>query len=246
MSASYLSHATSMFVVDCCQFGPHGCLGWKWNSWIVPTWLAVHQIKSVFFLTLYDSINDMKHFQVISIAPEPWHNHFCCWLLPIWPYLDVLAENGAYGLCGLSWRYNGENLYFSWSYMIVAMIWNTYELSASHHSRATAYGLYWIVLRYVWVENGAYGLCRIVWQNNRAKLSFPWPYMIVLMIFKCFRNVCITSQPCHSHFWCWLLPTWPYLDDWAENGAYGRYQLGWQYNVAKLYFSWSYMIVKRI
>ena len=35
-------------------------LGWKWSLWHVPAWLAVQRSKSVFFLTLYDSINDMK------------------------------------------------------------------------------------------------------------------------------------------------------------------------------------------
>ena len=38
---------------------------------------------------------------------------------------------------------------------------------------------------------------------------------------KYFLNVCITPQPCHSYFCCWLVPVWPKLDFWAENGAYG-------------------------
>ena len=37
-------------------------LGCKWNLWPVPAWLAVQRIKTVFFLTLYDIINDMKYF----------------------------------------------------------------------------------------------------------------------------------------------------------------------------------------
>ena len=37
------------------------------------------------------------------------------------------AENWAYGLCRLGWRYSGSELYFSWPYMIVSMIWNTSE-----------------------------------------------------------------------------------------------------------------------
>ena len=49
-----------------------------------------------------------------------------------------MAENEAYGLCRLGWQYNGSNLSFSSPYMIVSMIKNTYELSASHLSRATA------------------------------------------------------------------------------------------------------------
>ena len=52
--------------------------------------------------------------------------------------LDVWAENVAYGLCWIGWQYSGAKLYFPSRYMIVSMIWNTYELSASHLSRATA------------------------------------------------------------------------------------------------------------
>ena len=115
-----------------------GFWDWKWSLWPVPTWLAVQRMKAVFFLILYDSINDMKHFWTFCITPQPCHSHFCCWLLPIWPYLDVWAENGAYGLCRLGWRYNESKMWFSWPYMIVSMIWNTSELSASHLSCATA------------------------------------------------------------------------------------------------------------
>ena len=39
------------------------CLGLTWGLSPVPAWLAVQQIKAVFFLTLYDSINDMKYFR---------------------------------------------------------------------------------------------------------------------------------------------------------------------------------------
>ena len=120
------------------NFALAGCLGWKWSLWPVPAWLAVKKSKAAFSLTLYDSINDMKHFHNVSIKPQPCHNHCFCWLLPIWPYLDDGAENGAYGLCPIGWRYNGEELYFSWPYMIISIIWNTSEMSASHLSRTTA------------------------------------------------------------------------------------------------------------
>ena len=61
-----------------------GFLGWKWSLWPVPAWLAVQQSKSVFLLTLYDSINDMKYLLTFWNTPQPCHSHFCCWLLPIW------------------------------------------------------------------------------------------------------------------------------------------------------------------
>ena len=115
-----------------------GLLGWKWSLWPMPTWLAVQQSKAVFFLTLYDSINDMYLICNFCITPQPCHIHFCCWLLPIWPKLDFWAENGAYGLCRLGWRYNGAKKYVSWPYMIVSMIWNTSEISSLHLSPATA------------------------------------------------------------------------------------------------------------
>ena len=100
-----------------------GCLGWKWSLWPVPFWLALQRRKAVFFLTVFDSINDMKYFWNFCITPQPCHSHFCCWLLPIWPKLDIWAENGAYGLCRLGWRYNRANIYFYWPYMLVSMIW---------------------------------------------------------------------------------------------------------------------------
>ena len=116
----------------------HGRLGWKGGLWPVPTWLAVQRSKAYFSQTLNVSINDMKYFWGVSITPQPCHSHFCCWLLPIWPRLDVWAENGAYGLCRLGWRYNGAKLTFSWPYMLVSIIRNKYELSALHISRYTA------------------------------------------------------------------------------------------------------------
>ena len=115
-----------------------GFLGWKWSLWPVPALLVLQQSKYVFFLTLNDSINDKKYFRTLWITPQPCHSHLCCWWLPIWPKLDFWAENGAYGLCRLGWCYNGAKLYFSWPYMIVSMIWNTSETSASHLSCAMA------------------------------------------------------------------------------------------------------------
>ena len=53
-----------------------GFLGWKWSLWSVPAWLAVQRRKAVFFLVLYDSINDMKYFwnclHHTSAVPQPF------------------------------------------------------------------------------------------------------------------------------------------------------------------------------
>ena len=55
-----------------------GFLGLKWSLWHVPAWLEVQRSKAVFFLALYDSINDMKYFQTVFITPQPCHSHFSC------------------------------------------------------------------------------------------------------------------------------------------------------------------------
>ena len=34
--------------------------------------------QHLFFLILYDSINDMKYFRNFSITPQPCHSHVCC------------------------------------------------------------------------------------------------------------------------------------------------------------------------
>ena len=78
----------------------------------VPDWLTVQRTKDVFYLSIYDSINDMKYFWNVCITPQLCHSHFCCWLLPIWPKLDFWNENGAYGLFHLGWRYNGAKRFF--------------------------------------------------------------------------------------------------------------------------------------
>ena len=96
-----------------------GFLGWKCSLWPVPNWFAVQQSKDVFFLMLYDSINDIKLFRTVCIISQPFHSHFCCWLLPTWPKMDFWAENIAYGLCRLGWRYIRTKLYFSWYYIII-------------------------------------------------------------------------------------------------------------------------------
>ena len=63
MSELNLIRATAIFVVDCCQFGPSWISGLKMELMAVPDWLVVQRSKAVFFLTLYDSINDIKYFQ---------------------------------------------------------------------------------------------------------------------------------------------------------------------------------------
>ena len=52
-----------------------GFLGLKWCLWPVPAWLEVQRSKCVFFLILYDIINDMKYLRNClnhtSAVPQP-------------------------------------------------------------------------------------------------------------------------------------------------------------------------------
>ena len=190
-----------------------GCLGWRWSLCPVPYWLAVQRSKAVFFLILYDSINDMKQFWNVCIKPQPCHIHYCCWLLPIFPKLDFWAENGNYGPCRLGWRYNVEKLHFTWSYMKVSIIWNNSALSALQLSRAKAT---FVVDCYQFGRNWMFGLkielmawltTWLVVQHSKAVLLLTLYDNINDM--KQFRNFFITPQPCYSHFCCWWLPIWP-------------------------------------
>ena len=138
LSALQIIRATAIFVVYCCQFGPNWNFGLKWRLWPMPAWLAVQRNKAVFFLTFYDSSNDMKLLWTLCITPQPCHSHLCCWLLPIWPYWMFGLKIEGYGQCRIDWRYNGAKLSFYWPYMLVLMILNTSKLSASHLSCAAA------------------------------------------------------------------------------------------------------------
>ena len=116
-----------------------GCLGWKWSLWSVPAWLEVQRSKYVFFLILYDSINDMKHFQNClhhtSAVPHP--------------FLLLIAANLAQaGFLGWKWSLwsvpawlavqRSKAVFPPWHYMLLSIILNASELSVLHLSRATA------------------------------------------------------------------------------------------------------------
>ena len=44
---------------------------------------------------------------------------------------------------------------------------------------------------------------------KRSKAVFFLTLNVSINDMKLFWTVCITPQPCHSHFCCWLLPIWP-------------------------------------
>ena len=200
----------------CCWLLPISPLavfwGWKRSLWPVPTWLAEQRSKTVFLLTLYDSINDMKLFQNFYITPQPCHSHFCCWLLTIWPNLDIWAENGSYGLCRLGWRYNGENLVFTWPYMIITMIWNTSKIFVFLLRRATAmFVVDCCQFDPSWILGPKMELLALpTWLAvQRTKSVFLLILYDNINYMNHFWTAWITPQLCHSHFCCWLLPIWP-------------------------------------
>ena len=191
----------------------------------------------------------MKHFWTVCITPQPCHSHFCCCLLPIWPKLHVWPENWAYGLCRLGWRYNRANLYFSWPYMIVSMIWNTSKLSASHLRRATAI---FVVDCCQFSPCWMFGLkmelivCDdLVGGTTDQSCIFPdliWYYKWYETLLNCLHHTSAMTQS----FLLLVAANFDQLDVWAENGAYGVCRLGWRYNRTKLYFFWPYMILSMI
>ena len=61
MSASHLSRAKVILVVDCCQFGPNCLFGLKMELMACANMVGGTTGKAAFFLTLYDINNDMKH-----------------------------------------------------------------------------------------------------------------------------------------------------------------------------------------
>ena len=133
--------------------------------------------------------------------------------------------------------------------MILSIILNTYEISALYLNRATAI---FVVDAANFAQAGFLGWKWSLWPVP-TWLAVQWSKAVFFLTLsdiindmKYFWNFCITPQLCHSQFCCWLLPIWPKLDFWAENGAYGLCRHGWRYNGAKLYFSWPYIIVSMI
>ena len=94
------------------------------------------------------------------------------------------------------------------------MIWNTSDLSVSHLGRATAI---FVVDRCQFGPNYSFGLKLSLWpvpdwlavQLSKA-VFFLTLHVSINDLIDCI-TVCIITQPCHSHFCCWLLPIWPLL-----------------------------------
>ena len=158
----------------------------------------------------------MKYLRTGCITPQPCHSHFCCWWLPIWPYLDFGDKNWAYGLCRLGWQYNWAKLSSSWPYMIVSMIWNTSKLSALHLSRATSifvvdgyqFGPSWMfILSMIWNTSELSTSHRILpWsvfthikKDAWATISDTQNVYLVLKIFEWHSNIMMTIMNGYSY-----------------------------------------------
>ena len=149
LSASHLSHATAIFVVDCCQFGPSWIFGLKMELMACARLLGGTTEKICIFSDL------LWYYQWHEILTNCLHYTSAV----SQPFLLLIAANLA--LAGfLGWK---------WS------LWSVPTWLAVQRSRAV----------------------------------FFLTINVSINDMKYFRTVCITPQPCHSHFCCWLLPIWP-------------------------------------
>ena len=133
----------------------------------------------------------------------------CCKFGPIWMFGLKMELMACASLVGCT---TDQSYIFSWPYMIVSMIWNTSELSASHLSRAQPFLL---LIAANLALAGSLGWKCSLWHVptwlavQRSKSIFFMTLNVSITDMKHFLTFWITPQPCHSHFCCWLLPIWP-------------------------------------
>ena len=115
-----------------------------------------------------------------------------------------LAENSAYGMCWLGWRYNGAKLYFYWPYMIVSMIWNSSETSCITLSRATAifvvdccqFGPSWMFgLTMEVMACSCFGLVGGITEQSCLFPDLIWYYKWYETLLKCLHHTSAVPQP---------------------------------------------------
>ena len=201
-----------MSVVYCCQFGPNGMFGLKMDLMACADLVVVTTEYSYILLTLYDIINDIKYSKFSALHLSRVTVIFVVSWCQFGPRCIFGLKIGAYGLCRLGWCYNRANLSFPWPYIIVSMIWNTYEMFALQLTRATAF---YLLIAANLTQAGFLGWKWSLWpipdwlKVQRSKAVFFLTLYDIINDMKYFWNVCIAPQPCHSHFSCWLLPIWP-------------------------------------
>ena len=130
-SASHLIRATAIFVVDCCQFGPSWMFGLKMELMACAGLVGCTTGKAVFYLTVYDSINDRKYFRnclhYTSAMPQPFllliaanlsQAGFLGWKWSLWPVTTWLAVQRSKNFFFLT-LYDGINdMKYLWNFFI--------------------------------------------------------------------------------------------------------------------------------
>ena len=153
----------------------------------------------------------MKHFRNVCITPQPCHNHFCCWLLPIWPKLDVWAEMELMACAELVGSTKEQSCLFPdliWYYQWYETLQNFIHytsavpepfllLIAANLALARCLGWKWSL----WPVHAWLAV-------QKSKDVFFLTVNISINEMKYSWTVYITPQPCHSYFCCWLLPFW--------------------------------------
>ena len=139
-----------------------------------------------------------------------------------------------------------NNTYFPWPYKLVSMIWNTSKLSASHLIHATAIS---VVDCFQFDPSWIFGLkmeimacAHLVGGTTEQSCLFPdliWYYKWYETIPNSLHHTAAVTQP----FLLLMAANLALTKIWAKNEAYGLYQLGWRYNVAKLSLSRPHMIL---
>ena len=176
-------------------------------------WLVVQRIKDVFFLTWYDSINNLKYLRnclhhtltvsqpfLLLIAANLAQAGFLGWKWSSWSvpaWLELQRSKAVFTLT-LYDSINDMKYFWNCLHYTSAVPQPFLLLIAANLDQAGCLGWKWSSWSVpAWLE------------LQRSKSVFFWPYMILSMVLNTSETFLITPQPCHSHFCCWLLPIWP-------------------------------------
>ena len=140
LSASNLSRATDIFVVDCCQFGP------SWMFWLKMELTACANLvggttkHSYIFPWFYMIVSMLRNTYELSDLHLSRATAICvvdfCQFGPSMMFGIKMELISCSDLVGST---SEAKLYFSRPYTTVSMIWHNSDLSASRLIRATAF-----------------------------------------------------------------------------------------------------------
>ena len=139
MTALHHSRATTIFVVDCCQFGPSWIFGLKMELMACADLVGGTTEQRCIFPDLiwyyqWYEIHLKLYASQLSLATSIFVVD-CCKFGPSRIFGLKMELMPCAGLVGGTIEHD---CIFSWPYMLVSMIWNTSKLSALHLIRATA------------------------------------------------------------------------------------------------------------